>query len=212
LAGLSNYFLVSSLRFRRRSPEEFHKYWRQSATILSTQQSPDDGRSAFLTALFKKHCGPEARILEIGCNAGSNLSDLYRSGFHHLTGVDINPEALRLLRASHPELGDKLRMFHSPVEERIKLVADGEFDVVFTIAVLGHPQPTSEWVFAEMVRINAGVLISVEQRRTKSSWCVARDYQRVFEKLGMKLIEQPKLQGMSALDDYYFSALVFKKS
>ncbi len=51
-----------------------------------------------LDQLLKGRYTPAMRILDAGCGEGRNLSYFVRNGFD-VWGVDINPAALRLLRA-----------------------------------------------------------------------------------------------------------------
>ena len=76
-----------------------------------------------------------AKILEVGCNNGTNLGVLANMGFKNLFGVDILPYALSLAgqNVANATLcqGSALDL---PFE-------DGSFDAVFTCGVLIHIHP-----------------------------------------------------------------------
>lgn len=132
-------------------------------------------------------------ILEIGCNSGRNLFGLWDAGYRDLTGIEINLSAIRMMRESRPDC--TIAAIPHAVEDIIQQLPSRHFDVVFTMAVLLHLPPTSEWVFAEMVRISAHYLITIEceKSRVKTAdslqihW--ARNYRTIFEALGMRQLD-----------------------
>jgi len=138
-------------------------------------------------------------VLEIGCNAGRNLFGLWDAGYHDLTGIEINLSAISLMRESRPDC--VIAAIPHAVEDIIKTLPSRHWDVVFTMAVLLHLPPASEWVFAEMVRICAHYLITIEceTSRVKTAdnmqihW--QRNYQAIFENLGMKQVHQQEAPG-----------------
>jgi SAM-dependent methyltransferase len=142
-----------------------------------------------LTGLVAKHCGQDARILEIGCNAGRNLSYLQRAGYENLTGIEISQQAVDLMRERFPEVARRARILVGPVEQHIRAFADGEFDLVFTVAVLEHIHTESEWIFADMARVTRTHLITLEDEAERSWRHFPRDYQRVFAPLGLAQLE-----------------------
>lgn len=196
----------------RRSREEFHQHWKQPVpgdhplTYLK-----GDSRGQFLTENITKHVPLSATILEIGCNAGRNLGHLFRAGFHNLAAVEINPEAIRLLKSTFPTMASRIRLYEAPLEDVIKTFETGEFDVVFSFGTLAHIHPSSEWVFPEIARITKRLLVSVDEARSHTRWSVARDYRRIFEGFGLELVDEPSLAGVEGVDDHYYRAHVFQK-
>jgi SAM-dependent methyltransferase len=150
-------------------------------------------------------------VLEIGCNSGRNLFGLWDAGYRDLTGIEINPEAIRLLRETRPDC--TIATIPHAVEDIIQQLPSRHFDVVFTMAVLLHLPPSSEWVFAEMARISAHYIITVEceTSRLKTADMVQRhwrrNYRTVFEALGMR--QQDVQVGPGDLSKYVLR--VFRK-
>ncbi len=140
-------------------------------------------RTAFLVDLLAPEhpCGP---ILEIGCNVGRNLAGLHRAGYRALAGIEINPTAVQLLFIKQA-VAAELAITCAPVERAIGTIADRAYDVVFTMAVLEHLPPSSAYVFAEMARIADRTLVTIEDERGESSKHFPRDYQPIFEALGL---------------------------
>lgn len=54
-------------------------------------------RSEYLVSLVKQYVKPYSSILKLGCSVGSNLDQLWKAGYHNLSGVEINPEALPIV-------------------------------------------------------------------------------------------------------------------
>jgi pseudaminic acid biosynthesis-associated methylase len=90
-------------------------------------------------------------VLEVGCNVGGNLQWIaQRVDPARVTGVDVNPKALRLLDRRVPGV----RAVHTPARDLP--VADRSVDFVFTVGVLIHqPQESLDKVMSEMVRVSS---------------------------------------------------------
>src|SRR5881392_2668528 len=143
--------------------QQIHDFWRNpDPTNLPHLYLDGAIRSNFLVDIVKRHVSPDNEILEIGCNVGRNLNWLLRAGFSRLTGVEINGTAVKLLRESFPRLAGTACIINEPIETAIKQFPDGAFQCVYTMAVLEHIHSESEWIFADMARIAANVLIIIE--------------------------------------------------
>lgn len=76
-----------------------------------------------------------ARVLEVGCNVGTQLRILQRLGFRDLTGVELQDYALRRARILSPDLPFvRASAYGLPF-------GDSEFDLVFTSGLLIHIAP-----------------------------------------------------------------------
>lgn len=203
------------LMHRPGSREQLHDYWRNP---VDPGNRPDDyvtgDRSRFLVDLIQRHDkGPEAvraRILEIGCNVGRNLEALRQAGFPNLTGIEINPHAIELLRQTFPELGATAALRNAPVEEVVRTFVDREFDVVYSMAVLEHLHRDSEWVFAEMARISNRWVITIEDEYGIGERHFPRNYGRIFTALGYDQVEVRECADIEGLGGGFY-ARVFRK-
>jgi len=88
-----------------------------------------------LNQRFLAHVPRNARILEVGCNIGMQLSMLWDLGFHSLSGIEIQHDALKRAKFRVPEI---LLAEASALEIPF---ADRSFDLVFTSGVLIHIAP-----------------------------------------------------------------------
>lgn len=176
---------------------ENHDIWRR--TNPAHYLKADTERCRILLELIEV-CGlVDPSILEVGCNAGRNLEYLRRVGYEKLTGIEICKPAIDLMRKRYPALCETAIVYGSPVERWIGDRATGEFNIVFSMAVLQHIHPASEWVFEHIARITKHNLITIENEAhaTEKSgkgkiaglW-TARNYRTIFEAHGLRQMAQ----------------------
>ncbi|MBN2308799.1 MAG: class I SAM-dependent methyltransferase [Candidatus Hydrogenedentes bacterium] len=186
-----------------------HRYWADpwdGANDPQTYLDDDPRGSELLVEVVKRHVPPGGRILEIGCNAGRNLDHLYRNGYTDIEGVEISAKAVAALREAFPNM--PITLFHGPVELIIKEMPDNDYDLVFSMAALEHIHYDSNWIFAEMVRITRGFILTLEDERGISMRHFPRNYAEMFEPLGMEQVEQVACQ---AVFGDTFEGRVFRK-
>jgi len=173
--------LIQRMRPHRSVPQ-LHAFWRapDSGNQPADYLAEGHERSDHLAELLLQYGTTADTVLEIGCNAGRNLERLRRAGFTSLTGIEINPDALRLLRARLPELAATARLHEGPAEELLPTL--DPHDIVFTMAVLEHIHDTSadRVVFPHIRRITGRLLVTIEDERDRGWRHFPRDYSRVF--------------------------------
>ncbi|MDQ1386313.1 MAG: hypothetical protein QOG65_3692 [Actinomycetota bacterium] len=115
-------------------------------------------------------------VLEIGCNVGGNLQWItQRVDATHVTGVDVNAKALRLLDQRVPGV----RGMYAPARELP--VGDRSVDFVFTMGVLIHqPEETLEKVMSEMVRTSRKYVFCGEYFDTETVEVPYRGHERAL--------------------------------
>lgn len=123
-------------------------------------------------------------VLELGCNAGTNLNRLRELGFERLRGVEINAAAIEEMGRAYPELAERAEIVNGSLEGSLAAMPDDSVDAVFTMAVLIHLHPTSVEVFEQMVRIARGYVCVLELETASNSYVFPRNYLRLFERLG----------------------------
>lgn len=115
-----------------------------------------DGRSLFWKNILAKY--PVASVLEIGCNAGANLTWICRSvPPQQVFGTDVCEYALARLRTSIPAVNALWSRARSlPFRQNW-------FDLIFTAGVLIHqPDETLPLVMAEIVRCTRRYVLCME--------------------------------------------------
>ncbi|MDP3787110.1 MAG: class I SAM-dependent methyltransferase [Candidatus Omnitrophota bacterium] len=198
----------------RKNREELQEYWRApyDGKNIPSEYLKDRERSIFLLNLAKRYIEEGQKVLEIGCNVGRNLNELFLSGFYDLSGVEISKNAVEMMRKAYPDMAGKIKIYNGAVESFIEDFKDNSFDLVFTMAVLEHIPTESEFIFSHMARIAKKNLITIEDERGLSWRHFPRNYKKIFEKLGLKQIQEISLRdvrvpGLSS----NFVARVFKK-
>lgn len=191
-----------------------HEYWKNP---LHEQNTPEAylepvEKSRFVFSLVAPRAAESAVILEIGCNVGRDLSYLHRHGYRNLHGIEISQEALRILRERFPDMAAGTDLVNQPVEDAIGAYADGSFDVVYTLACLGHIHPDSDWVFSEMARVSRQYVITIENEYgIATPYRFPRNYRRIFQGLGMTQEYTTVLCHAKGLSKNY-RARVFRKN
>jgi 2-polyprenyl-3-methyl-5-hydroxy-6-metoxy-1,4-benzoquinol methylase len=194
----------------QKSKDELHKYWRNPDEMNNPHGYWQGGkRSEYLVSLVKQYVESDASIIELGCSVGSNLNHLWKAGYHNLSGIEINQEALKLMKQNSPEM--QVITYEGSIEDRIEELA--EYDLVFTMAVLEHIHSDSEWVFSEMARIAKRYLITIEgEIKNVSELHIPRNYRNIFEGLGLQQIYENHLSQKEGLNTNFYARVFFRKS
>lgn len=161
-----------------------HDFWRNpDSTNLPEEYAKHVERSRYILKLLKDFdIKEDARILEIGCNCGRNLNFLEKHGYNNLTGIEINEDAIEFGKNYYKN--ENYKVINSPVENIIDGL--GNFDLIFTCAVLMHIHPAqADYVFKTMRKITDKIIIIEDT-------LVNRDYQQIFESEGHLLIREEK--------------------
>jgi SAM-dependent methyltransferase len=192
--------------------DDLHAFWRApDAPNRPEEYVAHTGRSRFLVEFIRPHVGSDPTILEIGCNVGRNLAHLYDAGYHRLTGIEINGDALRLLAETYPDMAQASTLINAPVEDAIREIPDASIDLVYTMAVLEHIHPDSEWIFDDIVRISRGAVVTVEDEHGTSIRHTPRDYREVFESRGLRQVAHQSIDAEGGFGTA-FEARVFTRA
>jgi SAM-dependent methyltransferase len=164
-------------------------YWRtqnqrDSPNHPSTYAAKPTEIVDFLSDFWSLEVQRESSILELGCNAGANLNRLRELGYTNLSGIEINPAAVEQMQQSFPALAQTATVSIGNLEEVLPARETSSVDVIFTMAVLLHLHPSSQRVFAEMVRVARKCICVIEAETTTLEYIFARNYRRIFQRLG----------------------------
>lgn len=213
ITGSLLYRKLRGVLIRKRSKEKIHTYWMHPWDRDNLPQEYLNGkeRSEFLLGLVKEYCQPSYNIMEIGCNVGRNLNHLFLAGYNCLWGVEINEEAVGLLKQSFPEMARHTQIINGSAEEVLPGFEDGALNVVFSMAVLQHIHPNSESIFSEMARITSNYIITVEDELMPHWRNFPRNYKEVFEPLGFYQIYECNCENVPGLNRYYIARVLKKR-
>lgn len=203
--------LIREFFVKAYSLEGCYEYWRNPPIGGNSPQAylvDGESSSMFLLGLINKYMKRDGNILEIGCNVGRNLNHLYLNGYRRLEGIEISIDALDLLSKTYPALSQECRLYNVPVENVINSMSDKKYNAVFTMAVLEHIHPDSEWIFEHITRITKDVIITIEDELSVSAHTFPRNYKKVFEQIGMVQVEEINCKDVHSLSGS-FRARVF---
>lgn len=191
-----NFRAVISFRSQRNKIDDLegvYSFWRQEYPIGNVfgahESSP---RSETIINMLSPYISLENNLLEVGCNIGRNLNQLFNSGYKRLGGIEISEHAVERLRQSYPHL-DSITVDIGPAEKVLTKYDSDSFDVVFTMAVIEHIHPSSIDLFSEIARVAKKYVMAIEPSNGHSShrqhpWNVVKE----FENVGLKLIDRKK--------------------
>ena len=169
---------------------ELHAYWRNPEEKNSPKtyvNHPE--RTEYLVGLMQRYAELTDRIWELGCNVGRNLNGLWIAGYREIEGVEINNSAVDLMRLTYPDM--RATVYRGKIEDMIRFTGSDYLDaadVIFTMCVLMHIHPDSEFVFGEIARLAEKYIITIEDE-VKETWrhC-PRNYRGVFEPFGFEQV------------------------
>lgn len=202
---------LKKMKIKRKNRNELWEFWKHPTPgNLPTDYSQVEERSQLLVNLIKRYVEPNAKILEIGCNVGRNLNYLFNAGYTKLEGVEINVDAINLMKQVYPQMAKHIKIYNNPIEKIIKDFGGNTFDVVFTMAVLEHIHSESNFIFFEIGRITKKYLITIEDEKEISWLHFPRNYKQIFKSLGMKQVYQFNCEGIKELSSNFW-VRVFQK-
>jgi len=167
-------------------------------------------RSHFLFKLIKGRVHRKNSILEVGCNAGRNLNYLNEKGYLNLNGIEINAQAVELMRKVYPKLYEKAKISISSLEGSLPFLKDNSFNVVVSMAVFMHLPYESNFIFKNIARITKDIIITIEDERPEilGNRHFPRNYLNIFGSMGFREIESGKCP-LEDLKNYTW--MIFKK-
>ncbi len=164
---------------------EIHEYWKNPNDKNNDPYGYLDNeitllRSKYLYEIISKHFTTDAKILELGSNVGRNLNYLYERGYKNLTGIEINENAVGIMKEKYPECIKNIFVVLNTIERTLRSsFSKNQFDLIFTMAVLEHIHKDAEWIFGRMVRISKNI-ITIEDETSKSWRHFPRNYETIF--------------------------------
>ena len=170
-----------------KTKEELHRYWENPNDKNNNPEGYLDNeitlrRSKYLFEVISKHFpSKETKILELGSNVGRNLNYLYERGYKNLTGVEINENAIAIMKDKYPDCYKNIQVVRGAIEDFIIGVSFYDYDLVLAMAVLEHIHPESEWIFDNMMQ-SFNYALTIENEVTASDRHCPRNYFNVFGK------------------------------
>ncbi|WP_247001558.1 class I SAM-dependent methyltransferase [Halosolutus gelatinilyticus] len=118
--------------------------------------------SDVLVRMLDRFVDRDAPVLELGCSSGRHLSHLHDRGFENLAGIEVNEEAFDVMADTYPDLADDGEFYPDAIENVVADFEDDRFGAIYSVETLQHLHPDAEWVFDELSRITADLLVTAE--------------------------------------------------
>ena len=128
----------------------------------------------------------EARILEIGCNAGRNINYLFSKGYKYFTGIEIGVMAEQVMQEHFPEAYTHTTYIIGNAYEELLKLPSAHYDLVFAHSVLVNIAPKWNGIFAEMARVSKAYILTMESEGGITAF--PRDFEKMFRKIGWRQI------------------------
>ncbi|MFB6121898.1 MAG: class I SAM-dependent methyltransferase [Haloferacaceae archaeon] len=144
---------------------EVRRQWAERSGEYSPEYyayyGPDE-RSETILHHLDRFVDRGARVLELGCSSGRHLAHLFDNGFENLVGVELNGDAFDVMAETYPELYATGTFHHDAIENVVREFEDDAFDAVYSVETLQHLHPDVAWVFDDLARVTADLLVTVE--------------------------------------------------
>lgn len=148
--------------------ESLDQHWRRNYGIARSTVN-----QSFLSGISK-----DAKLLEVGCNAGNQLLMLRQMGWRNLSGTELQPFAMEIAKSRLPDATFKLGSALALPWE------DSSFDVVFTCGVLIHISPTDlPTVMNEIYRTSRQYIWGTEYYAPEVTQVPYRDHSELLWKM-----------------------------
>jgi SAM-dependent methyltransferase len=205
---------LKNVIIRQAAIDSLYSYWKDPKDIFNSPEGYLQGheRSEFLVNLVKPYLkDTNASILELGCNVGRNLQHLLDAGFSNLSGVEVNGNALMLMKEKFPKLASQAKIYHSTIEDWFIKNSSAKFDLIFVMAVLEHIHSDSEWIFPEVSKMSEHLIVTIEDEETVTPRHFPRNYRYIFENYGMRHIKEINCVDIPGLNKNFYARVFLKE-
>lgn len=124
---------------------------------IITQKNEHGNIDTSLAYFLKFKLNKDIRILDIGCNYGSLIYNLYKIGYKDVYGIDVDKKRLNMGKNKYKMVSNKMFLYSG---KRIPF-KDNYFDVVLMFDVMEHIPNLRKYLKNEVYRVlkNKGILI-----------------------------------------------------
>jgi cyclopropane fatty-acyl-phospholipid synthase-like methyltransferase len=155
-----------------------------------------DETSEWVRERLAARLDPADPVMEVGCSSGRHLAHLHDHGFERLVGVELNPEAFDVMADTYPDLHDAGTFHEAAIEDVVGEFETDQFGATISVETLQHVHPDATWVFEELARVTADLLVVVENEGDEAGGVnyvhddvplFYRDWATVFGDLGWEV-------------------------
>lgn len=178
---------------RQLDASEIRDSWRNpSARHAQENYVAGEARTRLIIDALSRHVEP-CSVLEVGCGPGRNLAALQAAGFSPLTGIDIAPDAKRVMSETYPDLQVDLHI--GPLEDVLPGLPPHDVVLCAGILMIVPGEEALDMVAEKAQRF----IVTVENERFYSKEHFPRDYKRAFGQRGFVQVESQSAGGIDGL-------------
>src|SRR5437899_7519945 len=107
-------------------------------------------------------------VLELLCGSGKGMSYFYDNGYRNLTGIEINPVAINIMKKTFPEVYRGSTIINGTLEDALVKMKEQSFSLTYSVYVLSTVHPKSNFIFEHIARITKNYIITLEAENTLS--------------------------------------------
>lgn len=113
------------------------------------QEKEHGNIKASLEYFLKFNIQKDAKILDIGCNYGSLIYNLYKKGYKNVYGIDINNKTIKEGKKYYKEIRSRIKIYNGkkiPYQDQF-------FDVVLMFDVIEHIPSIENFLKGQVYRV-----------------------------------------------------------
>ena len=148
--------------------------------------------------------GPDAPILDLGCNVGRHLDALYSRGFKNLHGIDVQRAALEHMKEVFSAMSAMAHIQQGSFQDCLPHVPDAFFEVVFTHGATVELVRPSFPICPHIARVSSKAVIMVID---ENGHAYPRFWETEFRRVGFLLTKLLRPISPTSLN----SLLVFQR-
>jgi 2-polyprenyl-3-methyl-5-hydroxy-6-metoxy-1,4-benzoquinol methylase len=118
--------------------------------MIKILKSKEHGNILSSLNYFLKFNIPKSKkILDLGCNYGSLIFNLYKRGYKNVYGIDINKKSINVGKKQYKKIANRLKLYNGKTTP----FKDKTFDVVLMFDVIEHIPNIAKFLKKEVYRI-----------------------------------------------------------
>jgi len=116
---------------------------------IITQEKESGNIGSSLDYFLKFKISKSKKILDIGCNYGSLIYNLYKNGYKNVYGIDINKKSIRNGQKNYKEIKNKIKIYTG---KKIPWRKE-HFDIILMFDVIEHIPEVEKFLKLEVNRV-----------------------------------------------------------
>jgi SAM-dependent methyltransferase len=146
-------------------------------------------------------------ILDMGCNVGRHLNNLYQDGWKNLNGVDFSATAISDMANRYPEMHNNIKTTVASFQEFLPYCKDG-YDLIYTRGATFELVPPSFNLIKNVCRVAKTYVVLVI---SEAGHAYPRCWEYEFARQGFELVHLRRPAEKNSVNQQHLSLLTFKR-